>query len=142
MGKFVNTIEVMGQAAFTDAFIERTLTEFKDEYVTKIGWNTFASCSLLKFVDLPNVTHIDGQAFMSCGVLETLILRSPLAQNPGASWCIGTAIQNGNGYVYVPSSEITRFSSMAYVPNTVKVRALEDYTVDGTVMGELDPNKI
>ena len=152
MSNFINTIDVMGQEAFIDSFIERTLTEFKDEYITKIGANAFCSCPNLKIVDLLSVIEeIGGGAFMSCSNLDTLILRNeeiPVnAQHNtaeisiGASWLNGTKIANGEGYVYVPKALVTPYGNLSYVTPSW-LRALEDYTVDGTITGELDESKI
>ena len=50
---------------------------------------------------------------------------------------------DGTCYIYVPSSLIEQYKSdREWSKITNQIRALEDYTVDGTITGELDERKI
>jgi hypothetical protein len=44
-------------------------------------------------------------------------------------------------YIYVPSNLVSNYSNQ-WKDTGAQFRALEDYTVDGTITGELDPAKI
>lgn len=51
------------------------------------------------------------------------------------------------GKLYVPRSRVEAYRTTGqwktiYGYGTCDIRALEDYTVDGTILGDLDPNKI
>lgn len=55
----------------------------------------------------------------------------------------GTPIANGTGYIYVPSALIEQYKvAENWSTYASQFRALEDYTVDGTITGELDETKI
>ena len=112
----------------------------------------FGSCTSLSTADFSSLTKIDG-GFGGCSSLATFILRnetqlctlfstSPTAFN-------GTPIEAGTGYIYVPrkflsdtdsSMDYRRFT--AWTNYASQFRALEDFTVDGTTTGALDPAKI
>jgi hypothetical protein len=48
-----------------------------------------------------------------------------------------------NYYIYVPSTLVDSYKTASNWSSVAsRFRALEDYTVDGTTTGELDPNKI
>lgn len=62
MADFINTIDVLGDEAVIDGIITRTITEFRDDTITKVGAWAFYKCNL-DIVDLPNVTEIGADAF-------------------------------------------------------------------------------
>ena len=54
-----------------------------------------------------------------------------------------SGIANGKGYIYVPRAMVdTLKSATNWSTYATQIRALEDYTVDGTITGELDESKI
>lgn len=76
--------------------------------------------------------------------LTNLILRTT-----SAIWTISDAtyipqsIINGTGYIYVPQALLTSYQSATnWSTVSSQFRALENYTVDGTTTGALDPSKI
>ena len=109
----------------------------------------------LEIADMGMAASIAGNAFSNCNKLKALVLRydgvcSLVNITPFVScyWLSGTvnATHNPNGdkgYVYVPRAYVfdypsaTNWSSLGF-----QFRALEDYTVDSTTTGELDPDKI
>ena len=116
----------------------------------------FQSNNSLRIVDFPSVTSIQASAFSGCGRLTTFILRSDSLCSLGnisafkdCHHLYGTvnSVYNPNGlqdgYIYVPRALIeyykveTNWSDFA-----TQLRALEDYTIDGTITGELDESKI
>ena len=116
---------------------------------THLDSESFNGCTKLRKVDLSSLVQIYTSCFSGCTSLEALIIRrtdgipfltsvSPFANTP---------IEKGTGYVYVPrkflsdtdaSSDFRRATNWS----AYKFRVLQDYTVDGTVTGELDWNKI
>lgn len=117
---------------------------------TSIDEYSFANCQYLESIDLavknarPTICH---SAFNGDTLLSTLILR--LTKN-GSLWSledttafIGTPFDLGGGYIYVPSAKIDDYKAANnWSKYASRFRALEDYTIDGTTTGALDPNKI
>lgn len=202
MSEFINTADVIGDDEMCDQIIQRTVTEYKENRISKIGRYAFCGCKSLTTVDVPNVTHVGQGAFQytsslkklnfpeavelgdylfkgAPGVLKELVcpnvakfgvqsiahsgvekldihVRTAFANNAltGAlkelilRGSTVSSLDNGSPtsnieYVYVPKALVedykvaTNWSTLAY-----KFRALEDYTVDGTITGELDETKI
>ena len=167
MSDFVNSIDVLGDDAVTDSIIDRTISSYADDTVTIIGQNAFMYCTALTSVALPAVTTIQSSAFSYCSALtkvdlaavttiknntfnycsnfDTLILRNEetvvTLENKAAFY--STKLYSGNGYIYVPRALIDSYKTASQWSNFAnQFRALEDYTVDGTITGELDPTKI
>lgn len=127
-----------------------SLTTVNLPSVTKVKYRTFMYNGKLTTVNLPSLTSIDVDVFYSCNSLKTLILRNTnmatLARQGAFS---ETPIEWGNGYIYVPRAllddtdstkdyrQATNWSNFS-----TQFRALEDWTVDGTIYGELDWDKI
>lgn len=107
--------------------------------------NTFANCSSLKYLDFPKLKNIAGRSntFAKCG-LTTVILRSNTicTLTDGSAFKL-TPIADGTGYIYVPAALIEDYKVAAnWSIYASQFRALEDYTVDGTTVGELDDFKV
>lgn len=167
MSEFTNTVDIVGDDAFTDSIIDRSIEECRDNVVsligayafrgcvaletanfpaaTSIGGNAFRGCVALATADFSAVTSIGEYAFNRCSSLTTLILRNTAkvatlsSTNPFGN----TPIASGTGYIYVPRSLVDSYKTAANGSTYAnQFRALEDYTLDGTVTGELDPSKI
>lgn len=112
---------------------------------TTLELGAFCRCAELKRADLSNITTIGNGAFEHCSALTTLIIRTPDKVCPlGATWTFtNTPIASGTGYIYVPRSLVDSYKAATnWSTYATQFRALEDYTVDGTVNGELDESKI
>lgn len=123
------------------------VTELVLPECTSVGNSSLTSWANLQYVDLPKCTSIVNYGLRNNGKLETLILRSEKMCTLSNSALNGTKIWNGTGYVYMPRALIASYQTATnwktiYGKNANAFRALEDYTVDGTLTGELDPNKI
>ena len=153
--------------AFTN---DKTITNLKTSVFVNIGRRAFANCDNLIAVDLPEVAHIKVGAFYNCDLLETVALREiKNIDNVAFGTCTnlkkviirgtnavpkiysdinykifkGTPISRGTGYIYVPASMVDTYRKDAnWSEYASQFRALEDYTVDGTITGELDETKI
>lgn len=113
--------------------------------------NVFSDCSNLEKIDFHVLTSI-GNLGNYLRALKALIIRTPTICTLGTTWWL-TVCPIGDstnaGYIYVPRALLsdddetkdyrraTNWSTVA-----AQFRALEDYTVDGTVTGELDETKI
>jgi hypothetical protein len=113
----------------------------------------FYGCSSLEFLDLPSVKQFAGSsALYNCTALKTIALRyeSVVALNYGTGVFSGTPFASGKagGTLLVPRSitasypTATNWSSLFESNANNRVLALEDYTVDGTITGEIDWDKL
>ena len=113
--------------------------------LTSIKSSAFDSCDALTTVDFPLVTSIEKYAFNGCDKISAVILRNAevLCTLSAANAFASTPIKTGTGYIYVPSALIEDYKvATNWSTYATQFRALEDYTVDGTVTGELDETKI
>ena len=111
---------------------------------TSIGQQAFDACNFLASVNLPSATSIGYDAFRSCASLTSVIIRTnTVCTLPDNEVFFNTPIASGTGYIYVPKSLIEQYKKGQYWRTYAsQFRALEDYTIDGTTTGELDPDKI
>ena len=157
--------EIKAGGGDIDSLIDRSITEISSSSATSIGSSAFQGCSKLTTVDFPVATSIGSSAFQGCSKLTTVDF--PVATSIGSSafrMCsklkslvlrgnnvctlnknvfVSTPISSGTGYIYVPSALIEQYKAATnWSAYSAQFRALEDYTVDGTITGELDPAKI
>ena len=126
----------------------------------------FRYSSTLTNIDFPKVTSVGGYAFQSMGIngeasgaIFTVRFRSHVTLswqfNTGAraecmdlvldseTVCVGAKFAVAPRYIYVPSALVEDYKVATGWSNYAeKIRALEDYTVDGTISGDLDESKI
>ena len=122
-----------------------------------IGTRTFNQNHKLKTIDLPKLEQLMFQAISNCSTLIAIIIRSSNVATAQRSDFIGntcyhfqgivneTYNPNGDkdGYFYVPKDLIEDYKvATNWTIYADQFRALEDYTVDGTITGELDESKI
>lgn len=124
--------------------------------VKKISYGVFGHCNKLKRADFSALETLGSGAFNACYSFTTLILRSEtmcaLSNTDAFSGCyhfLGTVNKTYNpdglkdGYIYVPRALIEDYKvATNWVTFADQFRALEDYTVDGTITGELDESKV
>lgn len=112
-----------------------------------VGYCAFNGCSMLDVVDLrPTISgSIESMAFSSSSI-KALVLRGSATNTWTLNDVTGfnaTPIANGEGYIYVPKGAIEAYKAATnWSVYENQFRALEDYTVDGTITGELDLTKI
>lgn len=130
-----NCVQLEEKAFYND----NAITSVNFPKLEHIGNYSLGGLGSLLEIDLPACTTILQNGFAYSSV-ETVILRSPTMcsfQNERAF--LSTPISRGEGYIYVPSALIADYQTAW---STFQFRALEDYTVDGTVSGALDPAKV
>ena len=132
------------------------LTVLKFPCVESVGVNAFANCYALRTVDFEKPFSLPMRMFSRCGSLTAVIMRSEtmciLADTSAFTNCyhfLGTVNSTYNpsglkdGYVYVPKALIEEYKvATNWSTYADRFRALEDYTIDGTVTGELDESKV
>jgi hypothetical protein len=111
--------------------------------VSKISNSAFRQ-SGVSVANLPLATTIASYAFYNCANLNALILRSEtMCALSNANALNGTPIKSGIGYIYVPAALVDSYKAASnWSTYANQFRALEDYTVDGTITGALDESKI
>ena len=150
MSEFINTIDQLGDEVVLARIIDGSLIEFKDDKITTLTRYCFRYHSSLITIDLPKLTSIEYGAWYECSNLTTLILRSSsLCSLSNTMVFYLTPIAKGSGYIYVPRALLSDDDSTKdyrkatnWTTYANQFRALEDYTIDGTTTGELDPSKI
>ena len=125
--------------------------------VNSISAYTVASCNTLESITVgANITSIPNYAFAGNPLLKTVILRSTTIPKLNGTQTfqncyhiLGTTNNTYNptgakdGYIYVAAALVDSIKTATYWnAYASQFRALEDYTVDGTITGALDPNKI
>jgi hypothetical protein len=110
------------------------------------GSYNFQSCTALEYFEAKHSFNFQSGTFSNCQSLKTIVLRD----NKSTSYSMSnidalknTPIANGTGYFYVKRDIIEVLKTKTnFVNYASQFRVLEDYTVDGTADGELDPSKI
>lgn len=113
--------------------------------VGTIYMGCFYNSNLEKFdYYCPNLTQIQSNAFGGCAKLIALTLKgNAVVSLANASALDSTPIKSGTGYIYVPKALIEDYKvATNWTTYANQFRALEDYTVDGTITGKLDESKI
>lgn len=117
--------------------------------VTTIQDGAFYGASL-QYLDLPLLTRLEGWTFRH-SPLKVIVLRSDIVCTLVSLNTFG-GVSNfeengtGKGIVLVPSALVTAYTeatnwSVVYARG-IRFRAVEDYTVDGTITGEIDWDKV
>lgn len=129
MSDFINTADVIGDDEMCDQIIRRTVTQYKDERISKVGQYAFYGCTALKEVDLPYVSNILNNSLEGCSGLEVFILRKETVvtlSNVNALQSSG--ISAGTGYIYVPAALVDAYKSATnWSIYAAQIRAIEDY---------------
>lgn len=132
------------------------LTGIKLPLVTTLQLSVFERCYNLITADFSKLTAIQSSAFDENYSLKTIILRNntvcTLENRNAFTLCYhlyGTTNATYNpeglkdGYIYVPKNLLEQYASATnWSTFATQFRALEDYTADGTITGELDESKI
>ena len=83
------------------------------------------------------------QSVSGCSKLEAIAISASAVPTLPSGTLNGTAISKGAGYIYVPRNLVDSYKAETnWSAYAEQIRALEDYTVDGTITGDLDETKI
>jgi hypothetical protein len=145
---YLPVVEDIGYSAFKNCSLLETV---EMPAVITIGGDAFSKCTSLRKIDIPSCVAIKPYAFGSCTALNIVVLRSETkctfeegsSGNPFGGTPLYSAVGSGDGYIYVPRALVEDYKADAVLSvYKNKIRALEDYTVDGTTTGALDESKI
>lgn len=121
-----------------------SLVRVKFPNATSVGSSSFQNCAGLRIADFTKIASIGASAFKNSAI-EALVIRNDTAvcKLSATSAFSGTPIEAGTGYIYVIREGLDAYkASTNWMAFADRFRALEDYTVDGTVTGELDESKM
>lgn len=123
------------------------LTELYAPKLLYLADNAFADSLSLQYIEIGALTdykYVYRTTFKNCQSLTALVMRiTRLITLENVNAFEGTPIASGTGYIYIPSALIPTFQTATnWSTFANQFRALEDYTVDGTVTGEFDRSKI
>lgn len=115
------------------------LSSVKFNAIGTIAASAFESCGKLVYVDLGSAARLDQWAFYGCGI-KTLVIRDAEKCSTVVNQSLyGTPIASKTGFVYVPGALIDKYKSATnWSVYADQFRILEEWTVDGTITGELD----
>lgn len=157
---YLDTIETVGTYAFgycshltsvnfpavhtieSDAFTHcENLTSINFPAASVIGNTAFEQCTNLILADFPSVTQFGHGVFEGCTNLKALILRNNIvAAFESKEYYLRLV---NTCYIYVPRALIEDYKvAKNWSRYASQFRALEDYTIDGTITGELDKMKV
>ena len=137
-----NNVIYMGNSAFTNT----ALTDVYAPKALQLADNALANNPSLQYIEvgpLTNKNYVYRNTFLNCPSLTALVIRATkLITLENVNAFEGTPIASGTGYIYIPSALIPNFQTATnWSTFANQFRALEDYTVDGTVTGEFDRSK-
>lgn len=116
----------LGSSAFSTC---SALTSVTIPKATSLPSQCLYNCTSLQKIDLPAVTSISDSVFMMDSKLTAVILRSTTLVTLGnKSAFSNSGISAGTGYIYVPSSLVSRYKAATnWSTYAAHIRAIEDY---------------
>lgn len=149
-GEYVNDrVTTIGYGAFSKM---TGVTKLKFRNVETIEDYAFNECNAVIFDMGYSLQIINNAAFQKAHYAKALIIRSQEVVATLKNW--GQQFANSSllgvssytkitGYLYVPSTMVDSYKTATNWSSYADyIRAIEDYTVDGTVTGELDESRI
>lgn len=155
--------EAIGQYGFSDCV---SLLSGDFPKVTSLGNYSFNGCNKLTTINVPlidsapiaafygvrnvkrfdfhRIASITASAFAVCSGIQQLIIRTDKVCSLASTQAFAnSAIASKTCLIFVPSSLVDSYKSATnWSTYATLFRAVEDITVDGTIMGELDEDKI
>lgn len=139
---YLPNILIINSAAFYNASGLKNIIAPK---LRQLLSSSFNGCTSLEYIDLGLCDSIGTSSFTGCSLLSCVVFRKVIgtcnlsSTNPFDN----TMIASGTGYIYVPKTQIENYKvATNWTIYASQFRALEDYTVDGTIDGELDWDKV
>lgn len=136
----------------TSAFSRSNIMKAKMPLVESMDSGVFQYCINLTMLDISNpeatkVPDIKGyNAFSSCTSMKALILRSTsqmIKLTASGDNKLPPTVTDGTCFIYVPRTLLETYKTATnWSVYAEQFRALEDYTVDGTLSGDIDETKI
>lgn len=127
-----------------DSITGGNLTHIKLSKVTTITGRLGMWVGKLTYLDFASLTSFSNTGTLGHGSnISTIVLRNTSAVCTlagGFSFC---PVASGTGHIYVPRALIENYKAATnWSTYASQFRIIEDYTVDGTITGDLDESKI
>lgn len=144
----------MTEAGYDMFFECSALTEITRDMFPELvtpGSGMFRRCSNIKRADLPKLAVKTSYLFSECPALKALVVRSETVMDTGGctfgSSFHDTPILNGKGVVFVARALVDTYrnhGTFGAAENGVSpvYQAVEDYTVDGTLTGDMEWDRV
>ena len=143
---FPKNLNVIEQNAFYFSALSDKI--ILPEGLVTIGSLAFSGSNIVS-IEIPStVEDMKYSPFSFCSKLKTFIIRKnseviPIWASSSYPYFYSSLIHSGSGYIYVPSSLIENYKTASYWSvYSNQFRALEEYTIDGTITGKFDYSKI
>lgn len=125
---------------------DNSITSIRMPSLTTISADVFANMYALKTVDLSTPLQFPNGCFSNCTSLDTLIMRNTDAITTMVDASVMVSIP-ANALAIVPRSMVESYQNdenwnASFPIDQSKIIALEGYTVDGTITGEIDFEKL
>lgn len=140
------SLESLGFATFAGC---KALKRLKFPKIKSIGTAVFINCNALEIIEFSeqgnsNVITFGSSTFTGCTSLKALVLRNGVVNTlGGTSDYLSPTIEDRTGFIYVPRTLLETYKTATnWSVYAEQFRALEDYTVDGTLSGDIDETKI
>ena len=130
----------VGESAFASCTSLRKVTKLAGS----IGKLEYDYCTSLEILDVHQATAIDWNVNRANKKFKALVIRTPSVCSAASSDILGNGcFTSGTAYAYVPATLVDSYKAATnWSAISSQIRALEDYTVDVTLTGELDESKI
>lgn len=150
-------LKIVPRSAFQGSNSNERTETLNIPSATSVGPYAFYRFNKIKKIDLPVIKTIGSYAFYFAASLVAVIIRNTdsvcsMSNKNAFDACYHftgeiNASYNpdglADGYFYVPSKFVDSYKTATnWSIYANQIRALEDYTVDGTVIGELDESKV
>ena len=124
---YESQLDYVGDMCFRDCLIQSANLP----NATWIGYSSFQDCKSLVRVDVgvKQRNTLRKDTFNGCSALETCILRADVfLPMDNISAFVGTPIESGTGYIYVPSALVDQYKAATnWTVYADQIRAIEDY---------------
>lgn len=109
-----------------------------------VGANSFNACTSLEKAYFKNISTIGGTNFNGDTKFSEIVINRitpPSLSNVNAF--TNTPIAKYYGYIYVPRQSLETYKNATnWINFSSQIRAIEDWTIDGTLDGNLDINRL
>lgn len=125
--------------------VNTKVTEINAAQLEEASYMAFEGLTSLRVLDFGVNITLNKTWFRTMAALDAIILRkaNEIHYLKSTDMFTGTPIAAGAGYIYVPRNLIDDYESATnWSAYAGQFRAIQDYTVDGRIHGELDRAKL
>lgn len=118
-------VTAIGDGVFNEC---SALSDISFPLLLAIPQTAFRACEALQRADFQSVGSIGAQAFYGSGISALILRTETLCELVNVSAFMFTPIENGTGYIYIPSSLLNEYrADNTWSHYAAQFRAIEDY---------------